>query len=211
MKSKQLIFSLMVFFFVLIGFSQQTKLSDNEAVELRTDIVKKSESTSSIKSEFVQLKHLSFLSNDIKSSGMLYYKSPNFIKWEYQDPFVYSATFKGDMLFINDAGKKSDLDLSSNKAFKSLNNLVVKSVKGDLFDDTEFEISYFKNNKNYSVHFIPKDKKLKKFISEFVIGFDKITFEVLSVKMLESSEDYTLLIFNNQQFNQPIADAVFDN
>ena len=142
---------------------------------------------------------------------MLYYKSPDFIKWEYQVPFVYSATFKGDKLFINDAGKKSDLDLSSNKAFKSLNNLVVKSVKGDLFDDAEFEISYFKNDQNYSVHFIPKDKALKDFISEFVIGFDKLTSEVISVKMIENSEDYTLLIFNNQQFNKPIADAVFDN
>lgn len=211
MKSKQLIFTFVILFFVLNGFSQQTKLTTSEAIELRTNIVKRSENTSSIESEFVQFKHLSFLSNDIKSSGKLYYKSPNFIKWEYKSPFVYSATFKGDKLFINDAGKKSDLDLSRNKAFKSLNNLVVKSVKGDLFDSAEFEISYFVDDNNYSVHFIPKDKTLKDFITEFVIGFDKDSFEVLSVKMLESSEDYTLLIFNNQQFNQPIADAVFSN
>jgi len=211
MKFKQVVFVMLFLFCVMNVFSQQIKLSVSEAEALRINIVKKSATTTSIKSEFIQYKHLSFLSNNIESSGMLYYKSPNFIKWEYQDPFVYSAIFKGDKLFINDAGKKSDLDLSSNKAFKSLNNLVVKSVKGDLFDDTEFEILYFVNDKNYSVRFIPKDKTLKDFISEFVIGFDKSTFEVISVKMLESSEDYTLLIFKNQQFNQPIADAVFDN
>jgi len=208
---KQFIFTFMGLFFVLITFAQQTKLAVSEATELRTHIVKKSENTSSIQSEFTQFKHLSFLSNDIESSGMLYYKSPNSIKWEYQKPFVYSAIFKGDKLYINDAGKKSDLDLSSNKAFKSLNNLVVRSVKGDLFDATEFEISYFKNDRTYVVHFIPKDKKLQDFISEFVINFDKSTYEVLSVKMLESSEDYTLLQFKNQQFNQPISDAVFTN
>ena len=211
MRHKQTISTFLVFLFVAIGFAQEVELSQQEADELRNNVKIKSEDKSTIESEFIQLKHLDFLSNDIESSGMLYYKSPNSIKWQYQKPFVYSATFKGDKLYINDAGKKSDLDLNSNKAFKSLNNLVVRSVKGDLFDDAEFEISYFKDDKNFSVHFIPKDKKLRAFISEFVIGFDKTSFEVLTVKMYENSEDYTLLIFKNQEFNQPISDAIFTN
>ncbi len=211
MKFKQIISTVTVFLFVAIGYAQEVKLSQQESNELRNNIKIKSEEKNSIKSEFIQLKHLDFLSNDIESSGILYYKSPNSIKWEYQNPFNYSATFIGDKLYINDAGKKSDLDLSSNKSFKSLNDLVVRSVKGDLFDATEFEISYFKDAQTYSVHFIPKDKKLRAFISEFIIVFDMKFFEVISVKMLENSEDYTLLIFKNQQFNQPISDAVFTN
>jgi len=201
----------MIFFFVAMSSAQQTKLSMQEASELKKNVMISSEKIKSIKSEFIQLKHLDFLSNDIESSGMLYYKSPNSIKWEYQKPFNYSATFIGDKLYINDGGKKSNLDLSGNKAFKSLNNLVVRSVKGDLFDDAEFEISYFLVDKNYFVHFVPKDKKLRAFISEFVIGFDKTTFKVLSVKMFENTEDYTLLVFKNQEFNQPISDAIFTN
>ncbi|MDC9723559.1 MAG: outer membrane lipoprotein carrier protein LolA [Urechidicola sp.] len=211
MKLKQVISTFLLFLFVAIGFGQEVELSQQESEELRTNIKLQSESKNTIKSEFVQLKHLDFLSNDIESSGMLYYKSPNSIKWEYQKPFKYSATFLGDKLYINDAGKKSDLDLSSNKAFKSLNSLVVRSVKGDLFDATEFEITYFKTAQNYSVHFVPKDKKLHAFISEFVIGFSKTTFDVISVKMFENTEDYTLLIFKNQEFNNPISDAVFTN
>jgi len=211
MKNKKITTILLVCCISFLGYSQKVKLSDSEATTLRDKVVATSKNTNSIESEFIQYKHLSFLSNDIESSGMLYYKSPNFIKWEYQKPFVYSAIFKGDKLYINDAGKKSNIDLSSSKAFKSLNNLVVKSVKGDLFDATEFEISYFKEDKYYIVYFVPKDEKLKNFISEFVIGFDKNTFEVASVKMIESSEDYTLLQFKNQEFNQPIADEVFTN
>lgn len=211
MMGKQLFLGFIAFFFVANCFAQEAVLTQKESDVLRTNIKLKSEDKNTIKSEFTQLKHLDFLTNDIESSGMLYYKSPNSIKWEYKIPFVYSATFKGDKLYINDAGKKSDLDLSSNKAFKSLNSLVVRSIKGDLFDTAEFEISYFKNDKTYVVHFIPKDKKLRAFIAEFVIGFDMKSFEVTSVKMLENTEDYTLLIFNNQQFNQPISDAVFTN
>lgn len=211
MRLKQFILMVMTFFFVANGFAQEVALSQRESEELRNNIKIKSEGKNTIKSEFIQLKHLDFLSNDIESSGMLYYKTPNSIKWEYQKPFNYSATFIGNKLYINDSGKKSDLDLSSNKAFKSLNSLVVRSVKGDLFDAAEFEISYFKDAQNYSVHYIPKDKKLRAFISEFVIGFSKTTFEVLSVKMFENTEDYTLLIFKNQEFNNPISDEIFTN
>jgi len=211
MRLKQFFLMVVTFFFVANGLAQEVALSNEESKELRSNIKIKSEDKNTIKSEFVQLKHLDFLSNDIESSGMLYYKTPNSIKWEYQKPFNYSATFIGDKLYINDAGKKSDLDLSSNKAFKSLNSLVVRSVKGDLFDDAEFEISYFKDTQNYLVHFIPKDKKLRAFISEFVIEFDMESFEVLSVKMFENAEDYTLLIFKSQEFNNPISDAIFTN
>ena len=211
MRLKQFFLMVVTFFFVANGLAQEVALSNEESKELRSNIKIKSEDKNTIKSEFVQLKHLDFLSNDIESSGMLYYKTPNSIKWEYQKPFNYSATFIGDKLYINDAGKKSDLDLSSNKAFKSLNSLVVRSVKGDLFDDAEFEISYFMDNKIYHVHFIPNDNKLRAFISEFVIEFDMESFEVLSVKMFENAEDYTLLIFKSQEFNNPISDAIFTN
>ena len=178
---------------------------------MKENVINKAESTTSIISEFIQFKHLDFLSNDIKSSGKLFYKEPDLIKWEYEEPFIYSAIFKGDKLYINDGGKKSNVDLSSNKAFKSLNSLVVRSVKGDLFDDVQFKISYFKIDNGYEVHFVPTDVSLKTFIDEFVILFDESTYEVFSVKMLESSEDYSLLIFKNQQFNEQITDAVFTN
>ena len=118
-------FSIVVFLLlnVIITFGQKTKISEQEIVTLRKSVLKNAKLHNTIVSEFVQLKHFEFLSNDIKSTGVLYYKSPDFIKWQYQEPFNYSATFKGAVLYINDDGKKSDIDLSSNKVFKSLKKL----------------------------------------------------------------------------------------
>lgn len=194
---------------VYLSTAQQT-LSQKEALLVKESIVQKSNTTNSIVSSFKQYKHLDFLSKDIISDGKLIFKAPNTIKWEYKTPFKYSVIFKNDQLLINDNGDKSQIDLSSNKAFKQLNNLIIKSVKGDMFDESQFKISYFKNT-NYIVKFDPIDKDLKSFINSFEITFDKITFDVLSVKMVESSEDYTLIKFIEQKLNSPVSDAIFNH
>ncbi len=192
-------------------FSQEKKMSMEEASQLRINIIEKSEKTVTIVSEFEQFKHLDFLSNDIKSSGNLAYKAPNLIKWEYNEPFKYSIVFKNDKLFINDEGVKSNVDLSSNKTFKSLNNLIIKSVRGDMFDDELFDMQYYENQKKYVIKFIPKENTLKSIISVFILSFDKKSLDVIEIKMQENTEDYTLLKFINQKINTTVSDEVFSN
>lgn len=206
------VFSILTIFFISgHGFAQLESMSVLESKELKSKVMEKSKATISIVSDFEQYKHLDFLSNDIKSSGRLVFKSPNLIKWEYQTPFKYSAIFKNDKLYVNDDGKKSDIDLASSKAFKSLNNLIVKSIRGDMFDDGEFKITYFKHPKYYKVIFDPLDKTMQKFIHEIELKFDISTLEVMEVKMIESSEDYTLLKFLNQKLNVSVPDSEFSN
>lgn len=192
-------------------FSQEKKMSIVNANELRINIIEKSKKTVTIVSEFEQIKHLDFLSNDINSRGSLVYKTPDLIKWEYVKPFNYSIIFKNDKLFINDEGVKSNIDLSSNKTFKSLNNLIIKSVRGDMFDDKLFDMQYFKTQKKYVIKFIPKENSLKSMISVFILSFDKKSLDVLEIKMKENEEDYTLLKFTNQKINTAVSDEVFSN
>ncbi len=203
-----------VSFFVLNAqscFSQEEKMSTEKASQLRTNIIEKSKQTITIVSEFEQFKHLDFLENDIKSSGRLVFKSPNLIKWEYTMPFNYSVIFKNDKLFINDDGIKSNIDISSNKTFKSLNSLIIKSVRGDMFDDKLFDMQYLENQKKYVIKFIPKENSLKSMISIFILSFDKNSLNVIEIKMQENAEDYTLLRFINQKINTTVSDEVFSN
>jgi len=188
----------------------QTPMSTSEANILKATVKERAAITKTISSDFIQYKHLDFLDNDIETSGKLIFKTPDLIKWEYMKPFKYSVLFKDEKLYINDEGKKSNVNIGSNRLFKQLNTLIINSVKGDMFDEVEFSIEYFKKD-NYSlVYFSPKDKKFAKYIKAFHITFNT-EGDVIEVKMIESSEDYTKIVFSNKALNKPLEDALFTN
>lgn len=191
------------------GQAQEVKLSKAEASSFVNSVSASAKQSKTIVNTFTQLKHIDFLSNDIESNGDLYFKSPNIIKWSYLKPYEYSVIFKDKKLFINDAGKKSDINLASNKVFKKLNDLIAKSVSGDMLDESQFTMQFFKNKGVYIAKLSPKDQTLKNMFKEIVLGFQSKNYLVSSVKLIEPSGDYTLIKFKNTSVNKPIPDAVF--
>ena len=194
--------------FMVSAIHAQTKMTNSEALFLKEIVRSQAAKTNTIISDFVQYKHLDFLSNDIVTSGKLAFKTPDLVKWEYVKPFEYSVIFKNENLYINDEGKKSDVNLSSSMLFKQLNKLIINSVKGDMFDENEFEIAYFKKEATSDVHFIPINKKISKYIKAFHIQFNS-KGDVVEIKMIEPSDDYTRIVFSNRIINKPLSDEVF--
>ncbi|UGU15784.1 outer membrane lipoprotein carrier protein LolA [Sinomicrobium kalidii] len=188
----------------------QTPMTAAEAVSFREKVSERATAVKTITSNFTQRKHLGFLSNDIVSGGKLAFKAPDKVKWEYTEPFEYTVVFRDEMLYINDSGKKSQVDMGSSKMFGTLNDLIVKSIRGDMFDDNKFSITYFKKEKRNEVRFSPKDESFKKHISAFLITFDT-NGDVTGIKMTEPSGDYTHITFSNRTVNQPLDDAIFTN
>lgn len=204
-----------IFVFILLLFSgvkaQEVKMTTSEIDSFKKLIKEVSKSNTTITADFVQIKHMDFLTNDIETIGKMAFKAPNLVKWEYTSPYVYSVIFKDNQLLINDGGTKSDVNVNSSKTFKKLNDLIINSVTGDMFDDDSFEVSYFKEGTQNRVVFVSKDKKLSALIETFVLHFQKETGAVLEVKMIEPSQDFTKIVFTNRIENAKIDDEVFTN
>ena len=98
--------------------AQETSMSASEIDVFKAKVEASAASTQTIQSDFVQFKHLDFLSNDIETSGSMSFKSPNKVRWEYTKPYQYQVIFKEDKLLINDGGTKSKVDIGSSKMFK---------------------------------------------------------------------------------------------
>lgn len=202
---------------MLIGFlnaslvAQEHQMSNSEIITFKQSVSAVSKKIKSLSSDFVQFKHLNFLSKDIETSGRMLFKEPNSILWHYKKPYNYSIIFKNGKILINDDGKKSTMDVSSSKIFGKINKLIVGSVNGDMFDDKEFSISYFKSKTNSIVKFIPKDAALKKYIKQIELTFDSKDTTVIQVILLESSDDFTRIVLNNKILNAKIEDTVFNN
>jgi len=192
-------------------FSQEQKMSEIEISTFKNSVNETAKNTKTLSTDFTQLKHMDFLSKDIETSGKMNFKAPNMLQWQYVKPYQYSIVFKNNKIFINDAGKKNNIDKGNSKMFDKLNKLIVGSVNGNMFDENEFAISYFKTKDFNITKLLPKDAALKKYVKQMELYFDKTGNTVSQVKMIEPSNDYTKIIFKNKVINAKIEDSVFNN
>ncbi len=204
-------FTILLLLLVFVANAQEVKMNGTEINSFKIQIKEVSKKTQTITADFVQFKHLDFLENDIETSGKMAFKSPNWVKWEYTKPYEYSVIFKDDVMLINDGGTKSDVKMSSSKLFKKLNQLIINSVTGDMFNEDDFEIDFYKTDSFNKVILTSKDKKLANFIEIFVLHFNKKTGAVIEVNMIEQSQDYTKIIFSNRVENSNLSDEIFSN
>ena len=204
-------FYLLILSLLITGMSlgQETEMTASEIASFKEQVKKTSLSTQTIASDFIQYKHMDFLSNDIETFGKLFFKSPNLLKWEYTQPYSYSVIFKNDKLLINDDGTKSNIEMGSNKLFKQLNQLMINSVRGDMFTEEDFTISYAHAKNGYKVTYQPKDEQIAAYIASFELLFNRENGMVSEVKMIEPSQDFTRIVFSNRILNKAIDDAIF--
>lgn len=198
-------------FLATAATAQEQKMSDAEATAFRQSVNAVSKKIKTLTTDFIQYKHMDFLSKDIETSGKMYFKEPNLLLWQYKKPYNYSIVFKSGKILINDEGKKSAMDVGSSKIFAKINKLIVGSVSGDMFDDKEFSISYFKNGANNIAKLVPKDAALKKYIKQIELTFDKQDATVIQVRLLESTEDFTKIVFKNKMLNAKVDETIFTN
>jgi outer membrane lipoprotein carrier protein len=207
MQMKQ-ISSIVFLFFTTLFFAQETKMTTAEITKFKSAVEKEAKTIKSIKTDFIQYKHLDFLSKDIETSGKMTFKSPNLLNWQYTSPYQYSIVFKNNKVYINDQGKKSTVD---GKMFEKINKLIVGSVSGNMFDDKEFTISYFKTKEFYITKLVPKTSTIKKYIKEVELYFPINDSTVSQVKLIEPSNDYTKIVFKNKVINAKVDDSAFNN
>ncbi len=210
--NKHIIFLLAFQITILISIAQEKGFKPIEnAASFKEKLNKLTENTTSIQSDFTQEKHLSFLSENIISKGKFAFKTPNLLRWEYAEPINYIIVFNDKNILISDDGKISSFDTQSNRMFSEINNMMVGTIQGSLFNDSErFNVKYFESEKQYLLELEPKMTEMKGMLKTIKIVIDKTDNSVASIKMIETSGDYTKIDFVNRKLNQSINGNLFD-
>jgi len=174
-------------------------------------IEKESENTLSISSDFIQKKHLSFISNDVISKGKLYFKKDNLLRWEYYKPYKYIMVLNGGKIFIKDNDQVSSFDIHSSKMFTEINDIMLSAITGEIFKDkTKFTPAFFETNNEYKVKLNVISGDMKKYLEKIVLYFSKHDYSLTRLQMIESNNDATDIIFLNRILNNEIPDKIFN-
>jgi len=204
-------------FIVLVVLLSDNILADTSDVKVLKDpstFIKKSNELSqnitTIESDFIQKKHLSFFSEDVSSKGKFYFKKENMLRWEYTSPIKYIMVMNQDKFYVKDNNKVTTFDVKSNKMISEINEIMISCIKGNILkDDEQFKISYYENNLIYLVKLAPLSSKMNEYIQRIELYFSKTNFTLTELWMIERSGDYTKISFRNKKINEKIADEIF--
>jgi outer membrane lipoprotein-sorting protein len=165
--------------------------------------------TETIKSDFVQEKNLSMLSEKIVSKGKFWFKRENMLRMEYNTPFQYLMILNNGNMYIKDGQKENKVSTKSSKLFNQINKITIDCVRGSVFNNPDFIAKTYENKNTYLIELSPASKALKEFFNTIEVIVNKSDFEATTIEMNENSGDNTIIRFTNREINANIPDAIF--
>lgn len=180
-----------------------------DTADFRKQFIKTAQETRTIKSDFIQEKNLSMLSEKIVSTGMFWFKKENMVRMEYLKPFQYLMVINKNNVMLKDGEKTNTISVRSNKLFQQISSIMLDCVQGAVFSNPDFKIKIFENKTSWMIEMVPVAKGLNDFFKTINILIDKKNYSVTSINMIELSGDNTLIIFKNREINVEIPDATF--
>ena len=166
-------------------------------------------STMTIQSEFVQTKHMDFLTEDLVTKGRFLFKKENKIRWEYTEPYQYVIVMNEGKILIVDGEKENKFDIKSRIIFNRINEMMLNTIQGKVLNNDDFESKFFQSDKHFIVKMKPITKKMQKYVEGIEIYFGKSDYHVSMIEINELSGDFTKISFINRVSNVTIADEKF--
>lgn len=194
---------------VSMGFTQEQKMSASDVANFQS-VMRKSVQLKTLTADFTQYKKVSFVKNELVSSGKFYVKNPDRLAWIYRNPVSSALIFKDKKITIEEKGSKKTMDMSRSKQFEKISQAIQSNMNGSGYQGTEFSPSYFQTNTQYILKLDPLAKDVKKAMKQLVLYFDKSSYQVSEVKLLDNANGFTRFVFSHHRVNESIADAIFE-
>lgn len=194
----------------LLAEEKMLPLSQQEIAAFEKSLKEKSDATISLEAIFVQEKNLEMLNKKMVSKGVFRYKKEDKIAFLYDVPFKYQMIINGNKLKIVNNGKNQIVELKNNPMMKEMKGLIEASFLGRLSKmDSSYRVSYFQNGSNIVVIVLPTNKSVSDMINKITVTFDKITLDILQLKLNEGAKSTTVYYFSEPEFNTIKSDESF--
>ncbi|WP_341840979.1 outer membrane lipoprotein carrier protein LolA [Chitinophaga caseinilytica] len=177
--------------------------------QFKQEFARTAQQTQSIKSDFVQEKHLSLLADKITSKGKFWFKKENRVRMEYASPTYYLMIINGKNVRIKDSRTDRSISTGGNKLFEQISRITADCVQGNVLNNKDFTAKVQENDKQYLLQLTPVAKGMKDFFSSIELLVDKKDLGVAKIVMHEASGDRTEMIFTKKELNAAIPDEMF--
>ena len=200
-------YSLLLWTFIcVLSVSAQT-LND---AQIRQRVNQAAAAIKTLQCDFVQIKHLKMLNEEMLAQGKMYYQQSNKLRWEYTNPYTYTFVLNGDKVLLKNQQRNDVIDVNQNKIFREIARIMMSSVVGNsLLDNKTFKTTITINNSEWIATQIPKRKDMRQIFQRIVLHFNPQCAVVSCVEMIEKNGDKTVINLKNIRTNETLNASIF--
>jgi outer membrane lipoprotein-sorting protein len=201
---------IIVLFSIICGniFSQTgRKLSESEKSAFEQKMIDRLKEIETLQCDFVQEKTSALVTEKAVSNGILLYRYPLMLRWEYVNPTPSALILNANnAALLNKDGKR----MSNSKMIKQLGGLIIGLINGDgIKNSKQFSTGVFETDTQFCIVFTPVQKRLQEYFNSIEMKIDKNTLLAPEIAMNEKSGDKTVIYMNNKILNKEIPQSKF--
>ena len=164
-----------------------------------------------VQADFVQEKHLPILAKPLVSTGRLFYRRPDALRWEYTAP-VKSVLIMDDgkaRRFVESEQGGLVEDASGRmQAMQVVMPEISGWLSGRFQDNPLFDASLSDGNR---ILMVPKDEGMQRFIQRIELVMADTPGVIQEVLIFESEKAFTRMVFSNTRVNPELDDRLFQD
>jgi len=161
-----------------------------------------------VRCDFIQEKHLKILANPLVSKGVLYFKVPGSLRWEYISPV------RSILLMHNGKTKRFIMRkggfIEDSRANLEAMGFVLKEItmwlNGRFDENPQFTATLKAGHK---ILLLPKEKSFSMMIQKIELMLSNTPGIIKSVTIFENENSFTKLFFKKSILNNKIDDSMF--
>ena len=203
---KKLLYIMLVFAF----FSTSLYSQGFSEARVKQEINNAAAKLMSLQCDFVQTKYLKMLNDKMISNGKMYYLQSNKLRWEYTSPYHYTFILNDNKVLLKNDNRNDVIDVQQNKLFKEIARIMMNSVVGkSLSDERDFKSKISSSGSEWIATLTPVRKEMKQMFKEIYLYFNKTSYMVSKVTLIEKNGDKTVIELKNVKTNGTINAAIF--
>ena len=161
-----------------------------------------------VRCDFIQEKHLKILASPLVSKGVLYFKVPGSLRWEYISPvrsilLMHNGKTKRFIMRKDDFIEDSSANL---QAMGFVLKEITMWLNGRFDENPQFTATLKAGHK---ILLLPKEKSFSMMIQKIELMLSNTPGIIKSVTIFENENSFTKLFFKKSILNNKIDDSMF--
>lgn len=146
----------------------------------------------SLSCRFVQTRYVSMLEEKAVSEGIMMFRKPDMIRWEYVSPLQSVFILNNGYAKMISEGREQKMELGRNSMIQGISKIMMAGLTGDcLGGNMDFTSRTIKSEEGWMAELTPVRKDFRRMFSRIVIHIRKADGIVDRIELFEPGGDST--------------------